>query len=328
MVLYEAIVFTENIMVNVMKVKTIVSLSFGLIVLLVSCRDKDKSGKPLDTVSSGSITIAIDESLRPIIDAEVDSFMKIYPNAAIKILYLPEDEAIGAMLKDSARLAIVTRKLTAEETEVLATQKLTPRHIIVANDAVALILNKVNLDTLIETEQFNKIATGEIANWNQINKKAKSASIDVVFDHPSSGIVRLIRDSIAHTQKLPSNFYALEGNEAVIDYVSKKPNAMGLIGVSWISDRDDSTANRFLNDIRVVGLSHDSSYYKPYQAYVALKQYPLLRQVIIISREARTGLGSGFATFVANDKGQRIILKAGLVPAKMPVRIVEVTNNY
>jgi phosphate transport system substrate-binding protein len=61
---------------------------------------------------------------------------------------------------------------------------------------------------------------------------------------------------------------------------------------------------------------------------VALKQYPLRRQVIIISREARTGLGSGFATFVASDKGQRIILKAGMVPAKMPVRIVEVSNNY
>lgn len=320
--------FIKSITPTVMNMRTIISFCLGVALLLSSCKDRDKSGRPLDTVSSGSIAIAVDESLRPIIDAEVDSFMKIYPNSKIKILYLPEDEAVRAMLDDSARLAIVTRRLTTEETKVLESQKLTPRHIIVANDAVALILNKANLDTLIETEQFNKITTGEIANWNQINKKTKSSSIDVVFDHPSSGIVRLIRDSIAHTQKLPSNFYALEGNEAVIEYVSKKNNAMGLIGVSWISDHDDSTANQFLNSIRVVALSHDSSYYKPYQAYVALKQYPLRREVIIISREARTGLGSGFATFVATDKGQRIILKAGMVPAKMPLRIVEVTNNY
>jgi phosphate transport system substrate-binding protein len=39
------------------------------------------------------------------------------------------------------------------------------------------------------------------------------------------------------------------------------------------------------------------------------------------------GLGSGFLTYVANDKGQRVVLKAGLVPATMPVRIVEITYD-
>lgn len=311
-----------------MKTKIILGLFMGVLLLFSSCNDKDKNGKPLDTVSSGSITIAVDESLRPIMDAEVDSFSKTYPNAHIKVVYLSEEEAIHAMLKDSARLAIVTRKLTVEETKILEEQKLNPRHITVAHDAVALILNKTKVDTLFETTQFTRIATGEISNWNQINPKLKSESIDVVFDHPNSGIIRLVRDSIARIPKLPANFYAVDGNEAVIDYVSKKPNAMGLIGVSWISDHDDSTSNQFLKTIRVVSFSHDSSYYRPFQAYVALKQYPLRRDVIIISREARTGLGSGFATFVANEKGQRIILKAGMVPAKMPVRIVEVTNNY
>jgi phosphate transport system substrate-binding protein len=70
----------------------------------------------------------------------------------------------------------------------------------------------------------------------------------------------------------------------------------------------------------------DSEAYQPYQAYVAQNLYPLIREVVIVSREARTGLGSGFFTYVANDKGQRVVLKAGLVPATMPVRIVEI--NY
>ena len=311
-----------------MNIKTIISFVICCVMLLAGCKDRDKTGKVLDTVSSGSITIAVDESLRPIIDSEVDSFTKIYPNAHLKLMYMSEDEAIHAMLNDSARLAIVTRKLTAEENKVLESQKLKAHHIMVATEAVALILNKSNTDSLITEDQFKKITTGEISSWNQINLSKKSSPIDVVFDHPSSGIIRLIKDSIARSAKLPPNFYAVEGNQAVIDYVSKKPTALGLIGVSWVSDHDDSTANRFLNTIRVASLSHDSSYYKPYQAYIALKHYSLRRDVFIISREARTGLGSGFATFVAGDKGQRIILKAGLVPTRMPVRIVEVTNNY
>jgi phosphate transport system substrate-binding protein len=65
---------------------------------------------------------------------------------------------------------------------------------------------------------------------------------------------------------------------------------------------------------------------KPYQAYIALKQYPLWRTVQITLREPRVGLGTGFASFVASDKGQRIVLKSGLVPATAPVRIIELTN--
>ena len=59
-----------------------------------------------------------------------------------------------------------------------------------------------------------------------------------------------------------------------------------------------------------------------YAVTVAGQRYPLQRNIYIISREARTGLGSGFASFVAGQKGQLIFYKSGLLPAKMQVRIV------
>ncbi len=57
------------------------------------------------------------------------------------------------------------------------------------------------------------------------------------------------------------------------------------------------------------------------------KLYPLYREVYIISKEAYTGLGTGFTAFVASERGQRIVLKLGLVPATMPVRLVELIND-
>jgi len=39
-------------------------------------------------------------------------------------------------------------------------------------------------------------------------------------------------------------------------------------------------------------------------------------------------LSSGFANFLTSDRGQRIILKSGLVPATQPVRIVNVKDEY
>jgi len=47
----------------------------------------------------------------------------------------------------------------------------------------------------------------------------------------------------------------------------------------------------------------------------------------MVSRESFSGLGSGFISFVAGEKGQRIILKSGLVPATMPIRLVKVKKE-
>ncbi len=307
-------------------IKRVLNLTL-VMACLVSCANRDKHGNLVDTPTSGSITIAVDESLKPLIDAEISAFEGIYRNAHIKVIYTSEGEAIDTLLQDSARLAIVTRRLVESEEKVLKDQAMNPRQLKVAIDGVVLIVNRQNPDTLIQLETLKKILLGEIQTLNESSKKKSTLPLEVVFDQPNSGIIRYLKDSIVAFDKLPKYCFAVESNAAVVDYVSKKPHALGLIDVSWISDREDSTANSFLNSIRVVGISRDSSFYQPYQAYMAQGVYPLLRDVVMISREARTGLGSGFIAFVAGEKGQRVVLKSGLVPATMPIRIVEVNHE-
>ncbi|WPP51927.1 substrate-binding domain-containing protein [Catalinimonas niigatensis] len=138
--------------------------------------------------------------------------------------------------------------------------------------------------------------------------------------------------SVAKVKSLPSYCFAVDNNEEVIRYVSQTAQAIGLIGLSWISDREDSISHSFLEQIRVVGItsredSLGSDNYQPYQAYLAQKKYPLTREIYIISREARTGLGSGFMAFVCGDKGQRFVLKSGLLPATMPISVVQLISD-
>jgi phosphate transport system substrate-binding protein len=63
--------------------------------------------------------------------------------------------------------------------------------------------------------------------------------------------------------------------------------------------------------------------YQPYQAYLAQEVYPLTRYVYTISTEPRSGLVTGFSSFVNGPVGQKIFLKSGLVPARNPIRIVK-----
>jgi phosphate transport system substrate-binding protein len=44
--------------------------------------------------------------------------------------------------------------------------------------------------------------------------------------------------------------------------------------------------------------------------------------MLAVSKEARTGLGTGFVSFIAGEKGQRMVLKSGMVPINTPVRII------
>ncbi|MFD2512746.1 PstS family phosphate ABC transporter substrate-binding protein [Pontibacter locisalis] len=297
---------------------------------LISCGDN--SGEQLDTPTTGNINISVDETFKPIIESEVDTFEGIYKYADIDAAYKPEGEVIKDLLNDSTRVAVLSRELSENEKAVFDQKKIIPRSTKIAIDAIALIVNRNNKDTLLTMEELKKVFTGQAKQWKDLDADSKLGDITIVFDNNNSSTARYVRDSLTTDQKLPQNTFAANSHEALIDYVAKNDNAIGVIGVNWISDFDDSTVVDFQKRIKVVGISPDPNpqsteeYYQPYQAYIAQGVYPLRRYLYIISTEGRTGLGTGFASFVAGDKGQRIILKSGLVPATMPVRVVGLGN--
>jgi ABC-type phosphate transport system substrate-binding protein len=300
-----------------------------VIVLLTGCAERDKRGRLLTTPTSGTIKVAADESLRPLVDAEVAAFQGIYKDAHIEVIYTSEEQAIDTLLMDSTIMAIVTRRLIPEEQKVLDNLKIRGHQSKFATGGVALVVNRQNPDTVMLLDDLKKILSGEIKTWKDLTKTSSALGIEVVFDQPTSGIIRYLKDSLFSFSSLPPNCFALKSNQAVVEYVAQKPQALGVIDLSWISDRDDSTANSFVGSIKVMGLSvsPDSGYYQPYQAYIAQRKYPLRRDVVMISREYTTGLASGFMRFAAAEKGQRVVLKAGLVPATMPVRVVEINRK-
>ena len=298
-------------------------------ILAISSCSNSPSQENLDTPTSGTITVSCDESLKPIIEAEQMVFEELHPNAKVNMVYLSEYDAIQYMLKDSARLAIVTRELNEGELARLKEQKLSrARYHKIGYDAIAFILHPENKDTSFSLAQVKALLSGQITDWNQISKLSNLGKIQIVFDHPKSGAIRYLEDSVLKGNSIGKNCFALSNNPAVIEYVQKNKNAIGIIGVSWISDLDDSQAKFFLNNLkvaeiepvlmRVAGITN-----KPIQGNIALKQYPYWRNIKVVSREMRSGLGTGFASFMESEPGQKIILKGGLVPQRSSIRTID-----
>jgi phosphate transport system substrate-binding protein len=295
--------------------------------IIVAC---NKAGTINDTPTSGNLKISVDESFAPIIDSHVYTFQKLYKYAKIQASYKPEGDVVKDLLTDSSRVIVISRQLTPYEKQYFEKLKIIPRQTKVAVDGVALIVHPSNPDTLLTVAQLKEIFSGRATNWKKLNPESKLSDLTIVFDNNNSSTSRYILDSINLKQALPPNTFAAKSNPALVDYVAKNPNAIGVLGVNWISDFDDSTAIGFLRKIKVVAVSaknrpaSNDEYYQPFQGYLAQRTYPLRRDLYVISREARAGLGTGFASFVASDKGQRIFLKSGLLPATMPIRLVSV----
>ena len=180
---------------------------------------------------------------------------------------------------------------------------------------------------------FRRILTGEVKEWKAVNPNSRLKDIQVVFDNKNSSTVRFAIDSVCGGKPLSTgNVSALKTNQQVINYVAENPGAMGVIGVNWLGDRSDTTNLSFRQEIRVMAVSAEDvatpvNSYKPYQAYLYYGNYPLARSIYALLNDPRSGLPWGFTSFMISDKGQRIILKSGLVPATQPVRIVHVKDE-
>ncbi len=299
-------------------IKSILFLLFGLGTLFfTSCGQPGKVHT--DTPTSGILTMASDDSYKPTVDAEIEVFQALYVNASIHVKYEPEDSLFSDLLHDSARVIVAGRKLNTQEGNFFKSRQLFPEQDKIATDALALIVNNDNPDTLLSIDKIKAIFNGD-SLWDSPGKD----KIAVVFDHENSGNSRYIRENLMKGATFPSYCFALHGNPQVIDYVSKNKQALGIIGVNWVSNDYDSATQGFLNKVKIVWVSATPGgrHFQPYQYYIKTGDYPLCRDVYMIKTEPYMGLGSGFVSFVTCDKGQRIIFRDGILPATVPTHII------
>lgn len=304
-------------------------LSFAAV--LSGCESRIKVTR-LDTMTSGEAVIVSDDCFSPIINEEIAVFEGVNPEASVTPIYTDEVNAMNLLLTDSIRLVIAARDLTVAEFKSLESKKLLPRSNKIAIDGVAIIINKINRDSLISVSSLSKILTGEIKDWKALYPGSKLGPIRVVFDNPNSSTVRFIKDTVLEGKPFSDDIRAQESNRAVIDFVSKTPNAMGFVGVSWVSNPEDTTNLSFTDKIRVMSVSayeeaREDNSYQPFAAWIAMNKYPLVRDVYMITSDVRGGLPSGFMHFVAGSSGQRLIMKSGMVPATQPLRLISVRSE-
>lgn len=312
----------------------ILSFSVALLcaLLLLSC---SKPKPNANWLAEDDVNVAIDETFKPIMSDIAETFAMANPESEVRAIYASEDSVIRLLVNDSLRCCIATRKLTERERTIVKGRTLGVNQAMIASDAIALIVNKENLDSLITLPEIKDIVSGKITRWEQLKHHSRKGELKLVFDHSGSSTVRFMKDSLCNGADLKGNVFASEGktNLSVIDMVKNDPTIIGVVGTNWLKGNSATPLSDFSKlDVNVmrVALADDgvSKYVRPYQYYIATGDYPLLRSVYIIHTDPRSkSFVKNFYYFVKGQKGQTIICNSSQLLPITPVQVKKVSVN-
>ncbi len=310
----------------------------GLALLLLLCLGLTscKSNKKADSrwIHEDDVRVGIDETFRPIMDNLANSFAMQYKEATMNPDYVSEDQAIRLLVNDSVRCIVVTRKISDAEQKIVQSHRLEARQALIASDAIALVVNRANPDSLITLDEIKSIVTGKTTRWEQLAKSTKKGELKLVFDNSGSSTVRFMRDSLCNGNDLKGNVYASEGgtNQSVLKMVEENPDIIGIVGANWLMGDNGNALSDFSRlPFKVMRVSRSSDetkdkYVRPYQYYIATAQYPLLRSVYAIQTDPRSqSMLKNFFFYLKGQKGQTIICNNSQMLPITPVEVKDVS---
>ena len=274
----------------------------------------------------GKITVAVSESILPVIKQEEQRFEEWYSEAHVDLLTMTAREALTRLFNDTIKVVVTSRPMNAEEREVAKRSKLDFQEYKIAIDGIAIIVNAKNSIEKLRTTQLDSIYRGLITRWDDVG--GKKSSIEICLPNRNSGTFEIVGMNVLKGGNFTTPAQVVETSPGMIQFVSEHPDAIGMIGVNWLRENNESIRTLELSDPSAPdSLGIRGKYFAPFQAYIYRGFYPITREIYIYSKADMYSVGAGFISFITSAPGQQIILNNGLVPATMPIRLVELTNK-
>jgi phosphate transport system substrate-binding protein len=291
------------------------SVAFCVLLVSISCNKSVDANQ--ETILKGNATLLVDATLMPVMEDQVQIFESRY-DATITMKVQSETEVIQSLVKDTSSIAVLSRKLNVDEMKIFANRKIIPKTTPFAIDAVALIRTKNSNDTLVDIK----------AVIDFMNGKSSPKIKGLVFDNPNSSTVRYMNKLAGLTSIPQKGVFSFGTNNEVIKFVSQNEGMIGVVGLNWLT-QPRPEMQQYVDKVALLSVkgNNQNDFYAPDQNNIAEGKYALARELYIVNCQGFSGLGMGFASFVAGDIGQRIILKSGLLPYKVPPRKLSIRNQ-
>lgn len=305
----------------------------AVLILAVSLLAVACNQTPNFSTTRGNARVECDESIFPIMQFEAEDFHNTYPDASIDLKSVEAREAIVNFINDSIRTIVLARPFNNEELGFIKQAKIDYEGYKVALDGIAVIVNLQARDTTIRITALDSIYSGTLTRWGRNTRSL----IDAYLGDANSSTDEVFKTLILKGRPFGPTVARIKSSNELIEAVKKDPNAIGLVGLSWLQGHTDEVrvcrlgGGTYQPDTTVgpdkIYAPAPGQYYSPAQAHLLRKYYPLTRELYMYTREYRRDVSYGYIAYVKDRKGQQNFLNRGLVPMTQPVRIVETTSQ-
>jgi phosphate transport system substrate-binding protein len=241
--------------------------------------------------------------------AWAEQYQTDHPDVRISVTGGGSGTGIAALVNGTVDIANASRKIKDEEVKQAEANGIKPTEIVIARDAIAVIVNPENPVSQLTLQQISDIYSGKIKNWTEVGGE----------DRP---IVRLSRETNSGThvyfletvlrlgQKDSKTLFSMDtlllpSSEGIINEVRSNPNAIGYDGLGYVP-----------KDLKIIAVAKAAgeAYVLPSAETVNAKTYAVARDLYMYTAGEPTGGIKAYLDWIVSDSAQEIVTKLGFVP--------------
>ena len=245
------------------------------------------------------------DTLLPLTQELAEQYLEKHPESEIIVTGGGSGVGIAALPENTTDIAMASRRIKFGEKMKFAEIGLDAREVIVAYDALAVVVNPSNPVDSLTREQLEAIFRGKITNWKEVG--GEDRKIVVYSRETSSGTYEFFKESVLDNKNYMSSILSMPATGAIIQSVKQTKGAIGYIGLAYL--------NRFVKPLSV---SYDGGrhYAEPSVRTAADGSYPIVRPLYYYYDAEKESIVSPFVSYVLSDEGQASVLEQGFVPVR------------
>jgi len=254
------------------------------------------------TAVSQKITIKGSDTVLPLSQKEAEDYMKVNKGKSVTVIGGGSGVGIAALMDGTTDIGMSSRKLKMDEKLKMQEAGKAYKEVIVAYDALSVIVNPGNKVSQLTREQLEGIFTGKIKNWKDVG--GDDMQIIVYSRETSSGTYEFFKEKVLNNKNYASSALMMPATGAIVQSVSQTKGAIGYIGLAYME-----------NSVKDIKVSYDKgkTYVLASYANAKNKSYPIVRPLFYYYTTKVESAVKPFIDFVLSAEGQRIVQAVGYI---------------
>ena len=246
------------------------------------------------------------DTLLPLTQELAEQYLKKEHDAEVIVTGGGSGVGIAALPENTTDIAMASRQIKFSEKMKFAELGLDAEEVVVAYDALAVVVNPSNPVGRLTREQLEAIFRGKITNWKDVG--GEDRKIVVYSRETSSGTYEFFKESVLENKNYMSSILSMPATGAIIQSVRQTKGAIGYIGLAYLNPY-----------VKPLAVSYDGGahYAVPSVETAADGSYPIVRPLYYYYDSRKEAQVSPFISYVLSPEGQESVLEQGFIPVKM-----------